>query len=390
MPTASIIPTYYTVTWTGNAPTDYNALDLNQAGGLDNCTAEKYLRIVRAVGAQAAPTVAAADTIRINQVDITFTVAGGLDLLGIINTINQSQTETSVLAIESPATYVTLINAAGWEGYPIVVEDVTGGVVGAKLGLQVTTYRGAPIQQGLAMTLPLTNLDNVKINGQTITFLTGALNLAGVVATINASTILTGVSAKPAGVGIALISENNQPFTLSAGTTAGTWGNLGFTTGNKGGSVVAGVDNQTLAQSLDKERANMRWDAVVSELGWLISPFFLGEIMKTGDLNGTAPVTTLTFTVGYDRPSYLSVENSLVPNTYLTGTACIKRLIARALTQSYVGNQEIFDPTLSVGGNSCVRLNPLQILEITAAALDTPAHVATVEANISVVQINNV
>lgn len=390
MPTANIMPTYYRVTWNGAAPTDYNALTLNQSGGLDNCHPEKYLRITRAVGSQAAPTVANLDIIQINGVDVQFTTAGGTNLAGIISTINAAQSETKVLAVESPSTYLTLINAAGWEGYPITLVDVTGGVVGTKLGLAETTYETGLFQQGGALTLPLTNLDNVKINGITITFVTGALNEAGVVSTINASTQLTGVAAQSAGVGIALISVNGQPFTLSAGTTVGTWGNLGFTVGNKGGSIVAGVDNVTFAQSLDKERATMRWDAVVFELGWLISPIMLGEIYKTGNLNGTAPVTTLSFTLGYDRANYLSMEDELNPGTQLTGTACIKRLIARALTQPYVGNQEIFDPTLTTSGNTCVRVNPLQILGVTAAALDTTANLATVEANITVTQINNV
>jgi hypothetical protein len=393
MPTANITPTYYRVTWTGtsvSAGPNYNALTGNQAGGLDNCAPEKYLRLVRAVGSFATPSVANADTIQINGVTIQFTSGGGTDLAGIISTINMAQSQTQVLALESPSTYLTLINTSGNEGYPITLVDVTGGVVEAKLGLLETTYETGLFQQGGALTLPLTNLDNVKINGITITFVTGALNEVGVVATINASTMLTGVSARSAGVGIALISENGQPFTLAAGSTAGTWGNLGFTVGNKGGSIVAGVDNQTPTQSLDKERATMRWDAVVFELGWLISPIFLGQIYKTGNLNGTAPVSTLAFTVGYDRPAYLSTEDELTPGVQLTGTACVKRLIARALTQTYVGNQEIFDPTLTSVGNTCVRVNPLQIVSVTAQALDAPGDIVTMEGNITVTQIANV
>lgn len=390
MPTANVLPTYYRVTWTGNSPNNYNALTLNQSGGLDNCPPEKYLRIVRAVGAQVNPTVTNLDQISINGVTVTFTTAGGLNLTGIINTINAGQTEHHVMAVNSPTGYLTIMNMSNWEGTAIDLAEVTGGIVGTKLGLQATTYANAPIQQGGAVDLPLTNLDNVKINGVTITFVTGALNLAGVVATINASMMLTGVSAKPAGAGIMLISDYGLPFTLSAGSTSGTWGKLGFTVGNKGGSVIVSEDNQTLAQSLEKERATMRWDAVTYELGWFISPILLGDILKTGNLNSTGPVTTLSFTVGYDRPSYLSIEDVLNPGTYLTGADCIKRLIARALTQTYVGNQEFFDPTLTSVGNTCARVNPLQVLTVTAEALDTPANIATLEQNITVTQINYV
>jgi hypothetical protein len=390
MPTANIMPVYYRVTWNGAAPTNYNELTLNRSGGVDNCLSERYVRITRAVGTQANPTVANLDTIKINGTSIQFTSGGGLNLTGIINTINAAQTETKVVATESPATYLTLLNASGWEGYPFVLEDETSGVLSTKLGLTPTTYETGLFQQGGAVTLPLTNLDNVKINGVMITFVTGALDLSGVVTTINASTIQTGVRAVAAASGMALISVNGQPFTLSAGSTVGTWSNLGFTVGNKGGSVVAGVDNVTLAQSLEKERATMRWDAVVWELGWLMSPIFLGEIVKTGDLNGTAPITTLSFTVGYDRVHYLSTEDELNPGTQLSGAACIRRLVARALVNTYQGKQEIFDPTLTAVGNTCVRVNPLQILGVTAEALDAVADLNVVEANITVTQIAHI
>jgi hypothetical protein len=391
MPTARLMPTYYRVSWTGNAPTDYNALTGEASGGIDNCAPEKYLRIVRAVGAQAAPTVTNLDQIRINGVTVEFTTGGGLNLAGIINTINAGQTEHNCVATESPATYLTILNAAGYEGYPIQIEDVTGGVVGTKLGLQETVYVGAPLQQGGTPTLPLTDADNVLINGVTITFTTaGGLDITGVVATINASAILTNVSARVGGGGIILVSDNGQPFTLTAGSTANTWSDLGFTVGAKGGSVVAGVNNMTLVQSLAKERANLRWEAVVFHLGELISPTFLGEIVKTGNQNGTAPVTTLNFTVAYDRPTYLSTEDELTPGVTLTGTSCIRRLMARALTQSYDGVQEVFDPTLTSVGNASVRVNPLQIINFTSGAIDAPADVAVVEANITVTQINQV
>jgi hypothetical protein len=392
MPTANIVPTYYRVTWNGTSDNDYNALTGNQAGGVDNCAPEKYLRIVKAVGSNDAPTVSNGNIIKINGVSIQFTTAGGLDLAGIISTINSYISETKVMAVESPSTYLTLMNASGWEGYPFQLETVTTGVVVTNLGLENTTYTSAPIQQGGTVTLTIIDGENVKINGITITFVTGALTLAGLIATINASTMLTNVSAKAGGGGIVLISANGQPFTLAAGSTSGTLGKLGFTVGNKGGSANSAVSNMTLEQSLAKERATMRWDAVVFELGWLISPIMLGDIVKTSDvagskfLDGASPLATLSWTVGYDRVAYLSMEDELTPGVQLTGTACVKRLIARALTQTYASNQEIFDPTLTSVGNTCVRVNPLQILAQTAQALDTS--VTTIEDNITVTQIN--
>jgi hypothetical protein len=385
--------TYYRVTWSGTSVSegpDYNALTGDQAGGVDNCAPEKYLRIVRAIGAQAA--VADGDTIQINGAQVQFTTAGGLNLAGIINTINAGQTEHGCVATESPATYLTILNASGSEGMPITLMDITGGVVAAKLGLAEATYTHAPVQQGGAFDpspLSLANGNNVNINGVNILFTTaGGLDLAGVISTINAQSMLTNVAAQSGGGGLVLISLNKLPFTLSAGTTAGTWADLGFTTGNKGGSVIVAEDNQTLAQSLAKERATLRWDSVVNELGQLITPVFLGEVLKTGNLNSTAPVTTLSWTVAYDRASYLNTPDELNPGVSLTGTACIRRLVARALTHTYEGNQEVFDPTLTSVGNLCTRVNPLQIKQLTSAGLDAVADLATLEANITVTQIN--
>ena len=66
----------------------------------------------------------------------------------------------------------------------------------------------------------------------------------------------------------------------------------------------------------------------------------------------------------------------------MLGADCIKRLIARALTEDYSGNQEIFDPTITNFGDKCVRVNPTQILPVLAEKLD--ALVANVEPNITV------
>lgn len=384
MPTASLIPTYYRVTWTGNSPTDYNALTGNQAGGIDNTHPERYNRMIRITGTDSSVSVTNGHSFKINQVTVTFTTAGGLNLAGVISTINLLTTEHHVYAVELPSNYVTLINASGWEGNSIELGAGSTGTALADCGLTAGVYNAWPFVASSAMNLPLTNLDNIKINGVTVTFVTGALDLTGVVNTINAASTLTNVVAYKAGAGMALASLVGQPFTLAAGTTVGTLGALGLTAGNQGGSP------STLAQSLNKERATMRWDNVVIELGQLISPVFLGEIVKTGNYDGTAAVTTLTFTVGYDRANYLVTENELSAGNYLYGADCVKRLIARALVQTTVGNQEIFDPTITTFGTECARVNPTQIMEITQEAIDAVADIVTVENNISVVQVANV
>jgi hypothetical protein len=381
MPTPSFQPTYYRITWDGAAPTDYNALTGEQAGGVDNTKPEAYNRRVSLTGTQSAPTVTPGHSITINGVEVVFSGAG--TLASVIDDINALQRSTGACAYsDTVATYLTIANAPGYEGSSITVAAGTSGTALADLGLPSITYQAYEIQVSDATSFPVTNGDNIKINGVTITFATGALDQTGVLATINALSMQTNVSALACGDRIQLASDNGQPFALLDGTVAGSLAKLGYSPGNFGGYPT------TYALSLAKERATMRWDQIVINLGWLISPVFLGDVIKTGNFNGEAPVSTMSWTVGYDRPSYLEYPDSTSPGNVLKGVNAIKRLVAEALIVDLRGNQEIFDPTIQGYGNACARPNPLQILSITSQALDT--NVATVESNISVSVIPNI
>lgn len=380
MPTPSFQPTYYRITWNGAAPTDYNALTGLQAGGIDNTKPEAYNRRVSVTGTTANPTVTPGHSIILNGVEIVFTGAGSLAT--VIDDINNNERYTGVSAHSGTvATYLTVTNASGYEGTSITISAGTGTAL-TDLGLTGITYQDYEILVSGATTFPVANGDNIKINGVTITFVTGALNQAGVLATINALTWKTNVTAIACGNKIQLASANGQPFALLDGSVAGSLAKLGFTAGNYGGYPT------TYALSLAKERANMRWEQIVNNLGLLISPIFLNDVIKTGNFTGEAPVATMAWTVGYDRPSHLVYEDSSSPGSYLTGAAALKRLVAEALSVPLQGNQEIFDPTIQAYGDECARPNPLQIVNVTAAALDTV--IANLEANLTVAVINNV
>ena len=382
MPTANIVPTYYRVTWNGLTPIDYNALLLDQSGGLDNTLPEKYNRLIKLVGTDGTVSVAQNDSIRINDVEVVFTANPSV-LADVITAINALTTEHKVIAFAYDTSYLGLQNAWGREGEPILIAAGVGTAL-AQLGITAgirSTWSG--VFGTASPTLPTAGQD-IKLNGVTVTFAAGDVGtIAAVCAKINTQTPQHEVIAAPAGGGIQLTSVTGKPFVLSNGAVY-TAANMGFTAGNQGGTPT------TYAQSLSKERANMRWDAVVFELGWLISPVFLGEFAKIGNITGTAPVESLSWTVAYDRASYLSTEDELNPGVQLTGAKCIKRLIARALVNTYVSNQEIYDPTLTTVGNTCVRVNPTQIVQVTAAALDDAADLDDVEGNITVTQIAKV
>lgn len=382
MPTANIVPTYYRVTWNGAAPTDYNALLLDQSGGLDNTLPEKYNRLIKLAGTDGTVSVTQNHSIRINDVEVVFTANPSV-LADVITAINALTTEHKVIAFAYDTDYLGLQNAWGREGEPIWIAAGVGTALAA-IGLTAGVSSTWPSVFGSASPTRPAAGEDIKFNGVTVTFAAGDVGtIAAVCAKINTLTPQHEIVAAPAGAGIQLTSVTGKPFTLANGVS-GTVADLGFAAGNQGGTPT------TYAQSLSKERATMRWDAVVFELGWLISPVFLGEIAKTGDITGIEPVTTLSWTVAYDRASYLSTEDELNPGVQLTGAACIKRLIARALVNTYVGNQEIYDPTLTTSGNTCVRVNPTQIVQVTAAALDAVTDLAVVEANITVSQIANV
>lgn len=377
MVTATLTPTYFRVTFSGTTTNNFNALVGDAAGGLDNTRPESYNRIIRVVGTDATVSVTGGDSIRINDVEVVF-VTNPSVLADVISAINALTQEHGVIAYAYDTNYVGLANAWHRIGDPIWIAAGSGTAL-TDMGLTAGVYAAWPSVFGSAApTLPGAGED-IKINGVTVTFGAGDVGtIAAVCAKINTQTIQHGVVAQPAGGGIQLGSAQGIPFTLANGVS-GTIADLGLTAGNQGGAPT------TLALSLAKEKANMRWDAVVFELGQLISPMFLGEVVKTGTIDGSAPVTTISFTVGYDRASYLRIEDSLNPGTYLLGADAIKRLVAVALVNDYVGNQEIFDPTITTTGDTCARLNPLQILTITSNKLD--ASLATVEQNLTVSQI---
>lgn len=377
MVTATLTPTYYRVVFNGAAPNNFNALAADASGGVDNTTAERYNRVIRVVGTDATVSVTGGDSIRINDVEVVFPTNPSV-LADVISQINLQTAQHGVIAYVYDTNYVALQNAWNRIGAPIWIASGTGTAL-ADMGLTEGVYNTWPSVFGAAAPALPADGEDIKINGVTITFSAGDVaSVTAVCDKINSLSLLHSVTATPAGGGIQLSSTIGQPFTLANGAS-GDVTDLGFTVGNQGGAPT------TLDQSLAKERANMRWDAVLFELGQLISPIFLGEFVKTGVIDGSAPVSTFSFTVAYDRPSYLRMEDELNPGDYLINEACVRRLVALALTQDYDNPQEIYDPTLTTTGDTCARLNALQILNIRAEKLSN--NLATVEQNITVTQI---
>jgi len=176
------------------------------------------------------------------------------------------------------------------------------------------------------------------------------------------------------------------------GTVDGAGAITGFTI-NDGGSgytsATATIDlprllPDTLAESLDIERANMRFEAVIRGVSTTIHPLFTADIVTVGRTVDT-PATNIKFTLPYDRPEFLDTEDETSVPDRLTGADAIKRFIARDLIRDVVTNREVFNPELTPVPDP-QEFGP-QILEVTA--VKAAADIATAEAKITVTEIAN-
>lgn len=381
MTTYSLNPTYYQVTWNLSSPNNFSTLTSDQAGGLDSTNAWNYNRLIHTTGNTEVTSTVMSDgeTIIVNDKAIIFD--SSMTLANVISRINLASKFTNVIAdqrIES--NYITLANAPGSEGYPFSLAEGNGSAL-SKLGLVAGTYQYWPNEVGSAFSA-VGNGDNVVINGINITFSAGPLT--NVITTINENTPLTGVVAQAAAGKLQLASVNGQPYALNSGTALVA---LGFVAGNHGGYPT------TITTSQNKERANLRWVQAISEMEEWSLPILVGDIVRTGNLNGNGACTTFTFTVGYDRPDYIRTvarPNEPDAGTVFEGTLAIKRAIARAMVGNISKNCKVFDPTLASYSSYTDRPNAARIQQITAQGLDIIDNIAIIEQNISVTQIPNV
>ena len=379
--TFSLNPTYYQVTWTANGPTNYMGLTGTANGGLDPVTAWGINRLISVTGSSPVTGTPMADgeTILINDYTISFLSTD--NLASIISKINLAAKFTGVVADQSVAgTYLTLMNAPGKEGYPFSLAEGNGTALAGKLKINPGAYSYYPGEVGTAFT-SVTADSNITINGVNIVFASGGL--ASAASQISTVSEYTGVAASVAGPYLQISAVSGQSWSINSGNAVS---NLGTTLGNHGGYP------KTIAFSQAKERANMRWSQMVSELEENATPILLSNITRTGNISNIE-TTSVTFTVGYDRPDTVyTVARPGEPDAgnLLVGASAVKRAVARALTSVITGNRKLFDPTLHSYGAYCDRPNAARIQQITATGLDTVENVTIVEDNLTVIQIAGV
>jgi len=213
-----------------------------------------------------------------------------------------------------------------------------------------------------------------------------------------AAGVVTAVAISDGGSGylpgqvVTIVGSNTTEADVEVATVDGSGAITAFTINDGGtgyGAPTATIDlprllPDTLAESLDIEQANMRYEAVIRGASDTIQPLFTADIVTTGRTVDT-PATNIKFTLPYDRPEFLDTEDETSVPDRLTGADAIKRFIARELIRDVVMNREVFNPELTPVPDP--QEFGSQILEVTA--VKAAADIATAEAKITITEITN-
>lgn len=115
------------------------------------------------------------------------------------------------------------------------------------------------------------------------------------------------------------------------------------------GYMADGTTPSNVAASINKERANVRYESLVGKLG-LMANLYVSNVVATGANASTAP-SAFSFTLESEHGNECLVTTALVgepsANTVLTGADAIKRVIARSLVENHVDFGDYYDPTVT-------------------------------------------
>jgi hypothetical protein len=127
-------------------------------------------------------------------------------------------------------------------------------------------------------------------------------------------------------------------------------------TDNNGGVTPTSSDSfstanapTTLAKGKARARGNMRFRNVVNRLTGL-TDCQIRDITIT-EANADAQATSLSFTVAYERPSFIPVEGTAIDgSTAITTTAiAIQNAVAQGVRDATTAAVRVFDPTVGSG-----------------------------------------
>ena len=392
MATFSPFAAYYRITWNLTTPNDYTGTN-STSGGINPFNSRQYHSMIALTGTgdmSSGYPGSASDVININGYDIgpMGSATSAADLCKLFN--NLSPWTNVMASTDVNPKYITLSCAYPSVQTAITISNTVGtpnGVFGWPLGS--FTYPN-PIYGGTFSTL--SNGNNVTINGVTVTFTTaGGLNQAGACSTINSVSGVTNVVATPYAGNIQLNSISNSPIYLGTGT--GT-SKLGFSNS----TIYSGA--MTYANALADEQGFLRWKLVASSIETLVTPIFYASVSygntTVQSTDGVNPPAQFSWTVGVEHIDALTTitlagepEGAGIT---LTGPACLKRLISRALSSSITENCNVYNPNVTIAGSSVIAYNTSQMVtvQVIASALDTAANIDDIEENLTVTMVSNI
>lgn len=152
--------------------------------------------------------------------------------------------------------------------------------------------------------------------------------------------------------------------------------------------INAGGDApSTYAASLAKARGNRRYRKILLMLSDMTNAYVTSVVGTGGDANTNH--TSIEFDVTIEQgDSALNTPNESSPGNFLTGTAAIKRCVARALVTDETRNIEVLDPTAATApgnSNSVARSGARFNIEVIGKLAN---NLATAEASITVTKLS--
>lgn len=391
MATFSPFAAYYRITWNLTTPTNYTGSN-NTGGGINPFNSRQYHSMIATTGnvdVSGGYGGSTGDELLLNEYVIgPFT--NGDTVSTIIDRFNTMSNWTNVMASSDVNPKYIALSCA----YPSVQTDITlanyTGTPLASLGFTAGSFTYPNPIYGGTFSSP-TNGQNVVINGVTVTFVSGSLNLAGVCTTINSQSGATDVVATPAAGNVQLNSVSSSPIYVLSGTATSA---LGFTNG----TTYAGA--MTYANAIADEQGFLRWKYVASSIETLVTPIYYAGVSYSNttnrSTNGVNPPATFSWTVGVEHIDALTTLTLAGEpegaGVQLNGAACVKRLVARALINSYTENCNVYNPNVAIAGSSVVAYNTSQMItvQVTASGIDTAANIDDVEANLTVAMVSNI
>ena len=372
------MPTFYRATWTNNSPTNYTS-----AGNVSPFNSVQMNNTVAITNTNNNPTFVNGDSILLNDVQVG-PFSNTATISNVVTAFNYVSQFTGVMASQSFPGYLTLqsINPVD---QTIALSDLSGTPL-EELGLaQAAGFGlGNPIYGG-AFGSPSSG-SNLVINGVNVTI--SGSTVASVVATINQSSPITNVAALPYAGNIQLNTLDGSPIFFGQ-STSGASAAVGFADN----TAYAGA--MTPALAVNFEQANMLWKNIINSVESIVTPIYWGSIAVSGGntTDGSVVPTTVSWTIGISDPAALQTATLVgepeATGTVLYGIAALTRLIARGLVTSYTENRKLYNNAITLRGPYALRENQVNIVTMTAPALDTSSNIHLIEGNLAVTLIGN-